>query len=82
MYLVQTNGGLELIYFIWFFFCIIGIPKHVIVTLMDVTSFAKIIVDMSLKCMSLTFCKPNHLACLVFIFNMPCGLTFMLYFNK
>jgi hypothetical protein len=61
MYPMRVNKGLGLIYFIWLFFYIIGIPKPVMVALMDVISFSKIIVDMHFKCMSLTFCKPSSL---------------------
>jgi hypothetical protein len=74
MHPMCINEGLELIYFIWVFFCIIGIPKLVIMALVDVTSFAKIIVNMSFRCMSFSFCKPNHLTFIMCMFNMPCGI--------
>jgi hypothetical protein len=82
MYLIWINKGLESIYFIWLFVYVISIPKHVITTLVDVISFAKIIADVNFKCISLTFCKLNYLAFIVFIFNMPCGSIFMGYFNR
>ncbi len=60
--------------------CIIGISKHISVTLAGDTSFD--IMKEEINCNFDAFCKPNHSTFLVFKFNVPCGSHFMAYFNK
>jgi hypothetical protein len=50
-----NDGNFGLIYFNRVFFFTIGIPRHDIITLMDVTNLKKNIVDINLKSTSLTY---------------------------